>query len=97
MQEHLDLKDKLLNPKKGDKLTTIFYLEGQRLCYINFGSKWMTVAPVFGTARKKKYSTKKGREILKQMYWNAAATDAFYKALAEGKKKARKGWEKNYA
>lgn len=96
MEEYLVLKDKLLNPKKGDSFITTFYLDGYRTCQINFGSKWMIVKPLYSSINKKKFSTKNGREILRKMYWSAARTDAHYKAIESGKKRAGKNWEKNY-
>lgn len=94
--DHLYIKDKLLNPQKGDVFTTDFYLDGWRLCDINFGSKWVSVSPVHGKKIIKKFTTTQAKEIFKKMYWNAASTDALYKSFKEGNKKRAKGWELNY-
>ena len=36
--EVLSLKDKLLNPKRGDKYETWLYLDGWRMCEITVGN-----------------------------------------------------------
>ena len=97
MQEHLDLKDFLLSPKMSDKATTWYYYEGWRLCDISVGSKFIHVKPVHGGYPKKKLRVKQGREILKTMYWKAASADAYYRAMADGKKRKPRNWEKLYA
>ena len=83
MKEHLDLKDFLLNPKMGNKATTWFYVDGLRLCDISIGRKYVFVKPLYGN-------------YVKKMYWRAASTDAYYKALELGRKRKSKNWEKDY-
>lgn len=97
IQEHLELKEFLLTPKMGNKATTWYYYEGWRLCTINIGSKFIHIKPLYGVYNKKKIGIRKGREILKNMYWKAASIDAHYNAIAEGRKRKPKNWEKLYA
>lgn len=96
MQAHLDLKEQLTNPKKGDVFTTEYYLEGWRNCTITIGSKWATVKPLFGRSTPIKMSVKSMKKTLHDMYWNSAATAAHYKAVAEGRKKKANNWSKDY-
>lgn len=96
MEQHLDLKDFLLNPKMGNKATTWFYVHGWRICDISIGRKYVFVKPLGGNYAKKKHSIRKAKEILKNLYWQSAATDAYYKALKSGKKRKPKNWEKDY-
>lgn len=96
MKEHLYLKDFLLNPKMGNKATTWFYVDGLRLCDISIGRKYVFVKPLYGNYVKKKHTIRKAKEILKNMYWRAASTDAYYKALELGRKRKSKNWEKDY-
>jgi|TARA_Y100000052_G_C2952087_1_gene87934 hypothetical protein len=96
VEQHLELKDFLLNPKMGDKATTWFYVDGLRLCDISIGRKYVFVKPLHGNYVKKKHTIRKAKEILKNMYWQAASTDAYYKALESGRKRKPKNWEKSY-
>ena len=97
MQEHLDLKDFLLSPKMSDRVTTWYYYEGWRLCEISVGRKFIYVKPLHGGYSKKKLRIQRGRETLKNMYWKAARCDAYYRALANGKKRKPRNWERLYA
>jgi hypothetical protein len=97
MEKHLDLKDFLLSPKMSDRATTWYYLEGWRICEISIGSKFIHIKPLFGGYSKKKIGIRKGKALLKNMYWKAAKCDAYFKAIAEGKKRKPKNWEKLYA
>ena len=57
VEEILELKDKLLNPKRSQQYNLWFYLEGWRLCEVTVGNKKGTVKPVAGGA-KKTYNSK---------------------------------------
>ena len=74
----------------GNKATTWFYVDGLRLCDISIGRKYVFVKPLYGNYVKKKHTIRKAKEILKNMYWRAASTDAYYKALELGRKRKSK-------
>ena len=97
MQEHLDLKDFLLSPKMSDKVTTWYYYEGWRLCESQWAGSTFMLSLFMVNLCKKEAASETGQEILKTMYWKAASSDAYYKALADGKKRKSKNWEKLYA
>jgi len=92
----LSLKDQLLNPKRSDKFTMPFYLEGWRICNITVGSKKCKVTPITKRGGKT-FTPFKLKEELSKHYWSAAKTDATLKAWSNGKKKRPKNWEKDYA
>ena len=74
-EDILALKNKLLDPKRGDKYVTWFYLEGWRLCEIHIGNKQGTVKPVVkGKARI--YSRPALKRELESTYWYAARNKA---------------------
>ena len=92
----LSLKDQLLNPKRSDKFTMPFYLEGWRICNIIVGSKKCKVTPITKRGGKT-FTPFKLKEELSKHYWSAAKTDATLKAWSNGKKKRPKNWEEDYA
>lgn len=96
VEEILELKDKLLNPKRSQQYNLWFYLEGWRLCEVTVGNKKGTVRPVAGGA-KKTYNIRALREELKQTYWYAARCHASKEVLSKGLKKRKLQWERNYA
>ena len=67
----LSLKDKLLNPKRGDKYTLWFYLDGWRLCEVAVGNKQGTIKPVT-KGKAVKYSRAALKKELESIYWYAA-------------------------
>ena len=48
VEDILELKTMLLNPKRSDSFTTWVYVDGWRLCDITIGSKKATVKPIAG-------------------------------------------------
>ena len=96
MKSHLDFKKEMLDPKRGDSFTTDYYLEGWRTCTITIGNKWAKIKPMFGGGLTKKVAVKTLKKILYDMYWNSAATDAYYKALQSGAKRKPNTWRRNY-
>lgn len=75
IDEILQLKDKLLNPKRGDKYNLWFYLEGWRLCEVSVGNKKCTVKPVT-KGKAVKYSRASLKRELESTYWYAAKCKA---------------------
>ena len=95
-KEILIFKNQLLFPKRSDKFTIQYYLDGWRTCEVTIGSKKATVNPLFGRG-KKTFSIQKIREELANLYWYAARCDATKTAQDQGRKKKRSGWEHDYA
>tara|TARA_R100000935_G_scaffold19671_2_gene37709 strand:- start:503 stop:796 length:294 start_codon:yes stop_codon:yes gene_type:complete len=92
----LNLKDKLLQPKRSDKYNMWFFLDGWRLCEISIGNKKGTVRPLAGGS-KKIYNLKLLKEELKETYWYAARCDASKVAHESGRKKRKLQWERIYS
>tara|TARA_R110000824_G_scaffold167194_4_gene344045 strand:- start:1412 stop:1711 length:300 start_codon:yes stop_codon:yes gene_type:complete len=92
----LTFKKQLLTPKRSDKFTIPFYLEGWRICDITIGNKKCIVKPIHGRGIKK-FTLNKLKEQLEIHYWFAASIDSTRKAWSKGKKKRPKEWEKDYA
>ena len=96
--EVLSLKDKLLNPKRGDKYETWFYLDGWRMCEITVGNKRATIKSKYGRQKPVTYNRKQFEKELNNLYWYAARCDASRVEYSEsGKYKRKKGWERSYA
>jgi hypothetical protein len=90
MNDILELKDTLLNPKRSDEFVVPFYLMGWRYCSVKIGSKNCTVQPITG-GKPTKYTPRRIKEELCNTYWYAAKCHA----SRDGKRK--KNWESAYA
>ena len=96
--EVLALKDKLLNPKRGDKYDTWFYLDGWRLCEVTVGNRKVTVKAKHSKQKPTTYNRKEFEKELNKLYWYAARCDASrVEYNKSGKYKRKKGWERDYA
>tara|TARA_Y100000401_G_C8288529_1_gene207374 strand:+ start:267 stop:545 length:279 start_codon:yes stop_codon:yes gene_type:complete len=91
VEDILELKTMLLNPKRSDSFTTWVYVDGWRLCDITIGSKKATVKPIAG-GPKKTFTIRQIRDELKSIYWYAAKQHA-----SRGVKKRPKNWQDLYA
>tara|TARA_R110002020_G_scaffold167017_3_gene355235 strand:- start:27560 stop:27844 length:285 start_codon:yes stop_codon:yes gene_type:complete len=91
-EDILELKDKLLNPKRGDKYTTWYYLDGWRLCDIVVGNKKCTVKP---TVRGKGLTLSRTalKRELESVYWYAAKNKA---TPIDGTKRSKR-WQVDFA
>ena len=74
--EVLALKDKLLNPKRGDKYDTWFDLDGWRLCEVTVGNRKVTVKAKHSKQKPTTYNRKEFEKELSKLYWYAARCDA---------------------
>lgn len=91
VEDILELKSFLLNPKRSDEFKTWYYLDGWRMCTIKVGSKKCTVTPLFGRG-KINLTIRTLKEELNKLYWYAAKCHA-----SRGKKKRSLRWESDYA
>jgi len=91
VNDTLELKDYLLNPKRSQQYNLWFYLDGWRWCEVKVGSKRGSVTPVAGGHRKV-YSIRALKEELKDTYWYAARCHA-----GRNKKKRSVNWQRHYA
>tara|TARA_R110000787_G_scaffold123036_1_gene233948 strand:- start:14 stop:316 length:303 start_codon:yes stop_codon:yes gene_type:complete len=91
------LDTKLLNLKSGDRFIVDINLEGRRFCEIRMGYKHGKIKALFGNGFFKRMPACELRKLLADAYWRDARCDAFYKALAKGRKARPKNWQKNYS
>ncbi len=91
VEEILELKSVLLNPKRSDEFDTWYYLDGWRMCSVKIGSKKGTVTPKFGRG-KITIGIRRLKEELNSLYWYAARCHA-----GRHVKKRSREWEKHYA
>tara|TARA_B100000214_G_scaffold240216_1_gene175802 strand:- start:333 stop:632 length:300 start_codon:yes stop_codon:yes gene_type:complete len=95
-QDILNLKDKLLNPKRGDDYNVWLYQDGWRLCNVVVGNKRGKIKPV-AHGKAKPYNRKELEKELGSTYWYAAKCHASRDASDLGLRRRKKGWEKEYA
>ena len=85
-QDILNLKDKLLNPKRG----------GWRLCNVVVGNRRGKIKPV-AHGKAIPLNRKELEKELSSTYWYAARCHASRDALDLGLRRRKKGWEEDYA
>ncbi len=90
VEEILELKSVLLNPKRSDEFDTWYYLDGWRMCRVKIGNKRGTVTPKFGRG-KITVGIRRLKEELNSLYWYAARCHA-----GRHTKKRSREWEKHY-
>jgi hypothetical protein len=91
VEDILELKDTLLNPKRSDRFVVPLYLDGWRYCEISVGNKRAFVRPLTDD-RRTKMTRKKLEEELCNTYWWAARCEASRETL-----KKPRNWQKKYA
>tara|TARA_E500000331_G_scaffold141020_1_gene137756 strand:- start:477 stop:770 length:294 start_codon:yes stop_codon:yes gene_type:complete len=96
LEDILNLKKFLLNPKRSDNFDTWYYLEGWRVCNIKIGNKKGVITSLFGGS-KVTLNIKQLKEELNKLYWYAASCDASRVAHEQGRKKKKLRWEQEYA
>lgn len=101
MPSHVDqilkLKNKLLNPKRSDKFTLQYYLDGWRTCDVIIGNNRGTITARYGRkSHAKKMTMTKLKKEFNSLYWYAAKTDAVKKMWEEGNKKLSSNWMSDY-
>ena len=95
VEDILNLKKFLMDPKRSDSFDTWYYLDGWRICNIKIGNKKGTITPLLGK-NKIPLNIKQLKEELNKLYWYAARCDASRIAHEEGRKKRKVRWEQKY-
>ena len=90
VEDILQLKKQLLNPKRSDEFIVPLYIEGWRYFKVKVGNKYCFLTPLVGGNRTKKRLSSFKQE-LKETYWSAAT----WHSSRQGKRP--RNWKNLYA